>query len=217
MAFIWQERTHDNNDIEAFTDAGCWIALPACRLLKFFLTLLLWSQPDLLELLIRAWNPRDGKFIIRGRDIEFDSTDIYFLTGLSCRGERPILEGKQPGGDSLDILMAQVCPGAPKTRSGKVEIPTVDEVILRAMIFMVTWVAGSLAQHEASKIAPAGSRVSQSRHVWLGRDSDGKHKEATHQLQSRRDKLVWLWIHLSPAHARVGASTIVARHGFGLT
>ena len=47
--------------------------------------------------------------------------------------------------------MGQVCPQARKTRSGKVEIPTVDDVVLRAMLFMVTWATGSRAQHEASK------------------------------------------------------------------
>lgn len=156
MAFVWQERAHDNNDIEAFADAGCRNELQGCRLLIFFLPPCLRAQPDLLELLIRAWNPTDGKFIIWGRDIEFDSIDIYFLTGLSRRGERPILEGQRPRGDTLDMLMAQVCPRARKSRSGKVEIPTVEDIILRAILFMVTRAAGSQAQHEASKT-----------HLWL--------------------------------------------------
>lgn len=124
MAFVWQEQMHDDNDIQDFADVGCQNALRACGLLKFFLTSHLRSQPDLLELLIRAWNPTDGKFIIRGRDIEFDATDIYFLTGLSRCGERPILEGQRLGGDSLETLMAQVCPRARKTKSGKVSIPS---------------------------------------------------------------------------------------------
>ena len=83
MAFVWQERDHDNAYAATFSDAGCRNAMRACGLLKFFFTPCLRAQPDLLELLIRAWNPMDGKFTIRGRDIEFDSSDIYFLTGLS--------------------------------------------------------------------------------------------------------------------------------------
>ena len=151
MAFVWQERTHDDNDMEDFADVGCRNALRACGLIKFFLTPHLQSQPNLLELLIRAWNPNDGKFIIRGRDIEFDATDIYFLIGLSRRGERPILEGQRPGGNSLEMLMAQVCPRAHKTRSGKVAILIVEDIVLHAMLFMVTWAVGSQAQHEALK------------------------------------------------------------------
>lgn len=123
----------------------------ACGFLKFFLTPRLRVQPDLLELLIRAWNPVDGKFTIRGQDIEFDSTDIYFLTGLSRRVQMPILEGQRPSGETLDQLMAGVCPRAMKTRSGKVGIPTVEDMPLRTILFLVTRAAGSLANHEASK------------------------------------------------------------------
>lgn len=123
----------------------------ACGFLKFFLTPRLRAQPDLLELLIRAWNPVDGKFTICGRDIEFDSTDIYFLTGLSRQGQMPILEGQRPSGETLDILMARVCPRARKTRSGKVAISTVDDIVLRTILFIVTRAVGSLANHEASK------------------------------------------------------------------
>jgi len=49
------------------------------------------------------------------------------------------------------MLMAQVCPQARKSKSGKVTIPTMQDLILQAMLFMVTRVAGSQAQHEASK------------------------------------------------------------------
>ena len=151
MEFFWQERAHDNEDIAAYANAECRNAMRACRFLKFFLTPRLRAQPDLLELLIRAWNPVDGKFTIRGQDIEFDSTDIYFLTGLSRRGQMPILEGQRPSGETLDQLMARVCPGAVKTRSGKVGIPTVRDMPLRTILFLVTRAAGSLANHEASK------------------------------------------------------------------
>ena len=151
MAFQWQERAHDVEDIAAFARADCRDAMRACGFLKFFLTPRLRAHHDLLEFLIRSWNPIDGKFTIRGKDIEFDYMDIYFLTGLSRRGVRPILEGQQPSGETLDQLMARVCPEAEKTRSGKVSIPTVRDIVLRTILFMVTRAAGSLANHEASK------------------------------------------------------------------
>ena len=123
----------------------------ACGFLKFFLTPRLRAHHDLLEFLIRSWNHIDGKFTIRGKEIEFDFMDIYFLTGLSRRGARPILEGQRPNGKTLDELMARVCPEAEKTRSGKVSIPTVRDIVLRTILFMVTRAAGSLANYEASK------------------------------------------------------------------
>ena len=63
----------------------------------------------------------------------------------------PILEGQRPSGETLDQLMARVCPRAVKTRSRKVGIPTVNDMVLRTILFMVTRAAGSLANHEASK------------------------------------------------------------------
>lgn len=94
MAFQWQERVHDVEDIAAWANVDCCNAMRACGFMKFFLTPRLRAQHDLLELLIRAWNPVDMKFTIWGQDIEFDHMDIFFLTGLSRRGARPIIEGQ---------------------------------------------------------------------------------------------------------------------------
>ena len=93
MTLTWREREHSAVDNEVMGNDEALEALQGCGLLKFFLTPRLRAQPNLLEFLIRAWNPVDGKFTIRGRDIEFNYTDIYFLTELSRRGEMPILEG----------------------------------------------------------------------------------------------------------------------------
>ena len=115
MAFQWQERVHDVEDVAAWGDVNCCNAMRACGFMKFFLTPCLRAQHDLLELLIRAWNPVDMKFTIRGHDIEFDHMDIYFLTGLSRRAVMPIIEGQRPSGETLDQLMARVCPEAIKS------------------------------------------------------------------------------------------------------
>ena len=139
MEFVWQERTHDIKDEQAFNDPGCRRALLECGILKFFLTPHLRAQPDLLELLIRSWNSMDGKFVIWGKDIEFVATDIYFLTGLSHRGKRPILEGQRVTSDSLDMLIARVCPGAHKSAtSGKLQISIMEDMILCMVMFMIT-------------------------------------------------------------------------------
>lgn len=45
-----------------------------------------------------------------------------------------------------------MCPGARKSNtSGKLAIPMVEDLVLRSVLFMVTRVAGSQAQHEATK------------------------------------------------------------------
>lgn len=49
------------------------------------------------------------------------------------------------------MLMARVCPQARKTKGGKVAIPKVEDIVLCAVLFMVTRAASSQAQHQASK------------------------------------------------------------------
>ncbi len=90
--------------------------------------------------------------IIRGQEVEFDATNIYFLTGLSHRGERPRMGSVWVIGESLDMFIARVCPGAHKSPTcGKIQIPIVEDLPLRVLLFMITRVAGSQAQHEATK------------------------------------------------------------------
>jgi len=152
MAFVWQERTHDINDEQEFNNPGCRRALLECGLLKFFLTPHIRAQPDLLELLIHSWNLTDRKFIIWGKDIEFDATDIYFFTGLSRHGEKLILEGQWVTKETLDMLIARVCLGTRKsTTNGKLQIPTVEDLTLHSALFMVMRTVSSQAQHEATK------------------------------------------------------------------
>lgn len=116
-----------------------------CGLLKFFLMPLLQAKLNLLEFLIRLWNLIEGKFIIQGQEVGFDSTDIYFLTILSQRGERPHMGGVRVIGESLDMLIARACLGAHKSpTSRKLQIPTVNDLSL--CVFIVY-------DHEGSKLS----------------------------------------------------------------
>ena len=54
-------------------------------------------------------------------------------------------------GESLDMLIAQVCPQARKSKSRKVEIPIVEDLVLHVVLFMVMRAACSQAQQEATK------------------------------------------------------------------
>lgn len=83
--------------------------LKNCGLLKFFVVSYLKAQPDLLQYLVRAWDPNEGIFNIWGQELEIDATDIYFLTGLSWRGERPRIIG-----ETIYMLIGRMCLEAQK-------------------------------------------------------------------------------------------------------
>ena len=61
--------------------------LMQCGLLKFFLCPFMWAQPRLLNALVDCWHPDAEAFMLEGHSLVSTIEDIYFLTGLSRRGE----------------------------------------------------------------------------------------------------------------------------------
>ena len=99
-----------------------------------------------------AWDVDDQVFRLRDQALELDVSDVYFITGLSRRGARPILIGSRPSGEKMIEVMDRVCPGAQFGRnSAKVDIATVLDLVLRVILFTITRAAGVQVPHEASK------------------------------------------------------------------
>ena len=70
----------------ALNNHGTVDALTNCGLLKYFRLSNMQQQIELLQYLVRSWDPTDQVFHINGKMIPFTIDDIYFLTGLSRRG-----------------------------------------------------------------------------------------------------------------------------------
>jgi len=60
----WKEREHEDVDTQAMNDPNLLEALRACGLLKFFLTLGMWAQPELPWYLISFWDINREIFVI---------------------------------------------------------------------------------------------------------------------------------------------------------
>jgi len=149
MVIEWKEREHDAVDALAIEDEACMDALRDCGLKKFFLTPYLRAQPELLRFIIDARDVKDQVFRLRDQTLELDVSDVYFITGLSQRGARPILTGSRPSGEKMREVVDKICPGA--QFGPKVDIATVPDLVLRVILFTITCTAGVQAPHEASK------------------------------------------------------------------
>jgi hypothetical protein len=68
-------------------DPNAMATLMQCGLLKFFLCPFMWAQPRLLNALVDYWHPNTEAFMLEGQSLVPMVEDIYFLTGLSRRGE----------------------------------------------------------------------------------------------------------------------------------
>lgn len=82
-----KEREHELNDQEALYDRATIVSLRNCDLLKFFMCPGLRAQPLLLQRMVTMWDVDSRRFMVSDQTLEIEMDDIYFLTGLSRRGE----------------------------------------------------------------------------------------------------------------------------------
>ena len=89
--------------------------------------------------------------MIHDQELELETLDIYFIVGLSRRGEPVNLYGSRPIGASITILHVEHFPEAHKSKSGKIEISSVRDLTLRVLLLAINNVAGSQAERETNK------------------------------------------------------------------
>lgn len=101
--------------------------------------------------MIKLWDINREIFVIGDQELELINLDIYFITGLSRRGESVNLYGSHPIRVSIYSLLAEHCPEALKSKSGKIDISSVQNLTLRVLLLTFNRVAGSQIEHETNK------------------------------------------------------------------
>lgn len=135
----WKECEHEDIDTQVMADPNYLNDLRNCGLLKFFLT------PNLRWYLISLWDVNQDVFMIRDQELELETSDIYFITGLSQRGEPVNLYGSRPIGASVIMLLAEHCLEALKLKSDKIEIMNFWDLVLRVLLLTINIVVGAQA------------------------------------------------------------------------
>lgn len=87
MTITWREREHTTIDNEVMNDQQASDALRGCVLFKFFKIPNMKANTRLPEMLIHYWSVEDDAFMIDQMPLRIEVEDIYFITGLSQRGE----------------------------------------------------------------------------------------------------------------------------------
>jgi hypothetical protein len=87
MVLEWREREHEEVDVVVERDPGAQMALKRCGLYKFWALKGMRAQVRLLQLLVDYWDPDSESFNLDGKPLRIEVEDIYFLMGLSRRGE----------------------------------------------------------------------------------------------------------------------------------
>jgi hypothetical protein len=97
MVLEWREREHEEVDAAVDRDPVAQAALKRCGLYKFWALKGMRAQVRLLEMLVGYWDPDSESFILDGQPLRIEVEDIYFLTGLSRRGEVVNLKSREVG------------------------------------------------------------------------------------------------------------------------
>ena len=148
---IWKEQKHDNDDSFAEENVGCIVALRGFGLLKFFCTLTMVSHENLLEYLLRMWNPKQQYFEVGSHVLTIEVEDIYFLIGLSRRGAPISLIGSHWGDVTIEELINRHCIPGTRMFGKKISIKAMMDNPLCVVIFTMHRLAGSQGPHQDSR------------------------------------------------------------------
>ena len=102
MTITWREREHLAVDNEVMGNDEALDALRGCGLLKFFKLPNMKANTRLLERLIDYWDVDEEAFVIDQMPHRIEVEDIYFITGLSRRGEVVHSRGRTRNSLSVD-------------------------------------------------------------------------------------------------------------------
>ena len=136
----------------ALNDPGTVRALRDCGLLKYFKLLGMRQQIELLEFLVRAWDPAIEEFHIKNQVLSITLEDVSFLTGLSRIGFPISLIGSTVGGETVrDYVMQYFYPGSKPSKDRKINIRDVMYLPLRTILFTIAKLSGTITLHVANR------------------------------------------------------------------
>ena len=147
---IWRKREHEDVDDATMLHLPTMQELRACGFYKFWVIQGMRAQVDLLMWLVNRWNVQDQCFIIGGHRLEIELEDIYFLTGLSKRGEKISLFGTRPVGQTVTSLRQEFCNDQVDPWDKWIDIKTIIRPELKLIAFIVVKLCGSASFHVAT-------------------------------------------------------------------
>jgi hypothetical protein len=151
MYVHWREREHEATYEVAAADPNVMATLTQCGLVKFFLCPFMRAQPRLLNALVDYWHPDADAFMIEGQSLTPTTEDIYFLTGLSRRGEPVNLHTFPTGTRKVSELIAEYCVAGTSRETSWVPVNSVISLTLQTVLSLIGRITGSTAHHQATR------------------------------------------------------------------
>jgi hypothetical protein len=109
------------------------------------------AEPRLLNALIDYWHPDAEAFILEGQSLVPTTEDIYFLTGLSRRGEPVNFQTFLVGPSKVSELIDEYCEVGTDHRGSSVPVSRITSLNLQTILLLIGRITGSTAVHQASR------------------------------------------------------------------
>jgi hypothetical protein len=151
MYVQWREREHEAANELVAADPNFMVVLTQCGLVKFFLCPFMRVQPRLLNALVEYWHPDAEAFMIEGQSLVPTTEDIYFLTGLSRRGEPVNFHTFPVGPSKVSELIEEYCEAGTDQRTSSVPVSRITSLALQTILSLIGWITSSTAVHQASR------------------------------------------------------------------
>jgi hypothetical protein len=101
---------------------------------KLFQCLFMRAQPRLLNALIDYWHHESEAFMLEGQSLTPRTEDIYFLTGLSRRGDPVNLRTFLPGPHNIEELIGLHCEAGTEKVGSRVPIDKIRNLSLKVIV-----------------------------------------------------------------------------------
>jgi hypothetical protein len=110
------------------------------------------AQVRLLQLLVNYWDPETESFNLDGKPLRIEVDDIYFITGLSHRGEVVNLKARGAGGGmTMEEYISTHCVAGTDKVGSQLPIRVIENLSLKIIVLVLTWILGSASLHQASR------------------------------------------------------------------
>jgi hypothetical protein len=103
-------------------------------------------------MLVNFWDPDTEAFNIDGKPLRIEVEDIYFITGLSRRGEVVNLKAWGDGGGmNIEDYISTHCVAGTEKVGSQLPIRVIENLSLKIIVLVLTWIMGLASLHQESR------------------------------------------------------------------
>jgi hypothetical protein len=139
MVLEWRERENEEVNAIVERDAGAQLDFKRCGLYKFWALKGMRAQVRLLQMLVNYWDLEIGAFNLDGKSLMIEVDDIYFITGLSHRGEVVNLKSWGDGGGiPMEEYISTHCVAGKDKVGSQLPIKAINNLSLKIVVLVLT-------------------------------------------------------------------------------